>query len=206
MNLKESFRYQSFIDNLMSSAAYSIQAREHSLKTVKTHNRNAANPEAENITEDVVCPDIFYPNDEVIDFMKFLVIEKERLSTAIGNAKKSIDFDLDAAIETNKQRQRMASAIKAMLRYTPSNKTETGKDYKFNAEGNQTAYFYNVDVSTTEAFDRAESKATMKSIIAEADEISTKIDSAMINTVVDYTPPYDVNDSFDDVMAEYTGK
>lgn len=46
-------------------------------------------------------------------------------------------------------------------------------------------------------------KEAMKKIAAEADVISAKIDEAMVNAVVHYNPPYDVNDSFEDVMAEF---
>lgn len=43
-------------------------------------------------------------------------------------------------------------------------------------------------------------------MITAADKTSAEIDSAMINTVVDYTPVFDVNDSFEDVMAEFIAK
>lgn len=203
MNLKESFRYQNFLNELMDRAAESVQAKNHCLNTTKIHKRKATNPEAEDIIEEVKCSDTFYPNDEVIEFMKTLIEEKRLLSEAIGEAKAGIDFDLDAEVETNKQRQYLTHVIKCMLRYTPSINTETCKDYKFNAEGNQMPYFYNVDVVTTEAFSRPLAKETMKKIAAEADMISAKIDAAMVNAVVNYTPPYDINDSFEDVMAEF---
>lgn len=203
MNLKESFRYQKFLNELIDNAADSVQARNHCLKTTKIHKRNAANPEVEDMIEEVQCPDAFYPNDDVIEFMLSLIEEKRKLSEAIGAAKSVIDFDLDAAVESNKQRQYMARVLKCMLRYTPSTNTETCKDYKFNAEGNQMPYFYNVDVVTTEAYSRTSAKEAMKKISAEADVVSAKIDTAMINAVVDYNPPYDVNDSFEDAMAEF---
>lgn len=40
-------------------------------------------------------------------------------------------------------------------------------------------------------------------MITAADKTSAEIDSAMINTVVDYNPVFDVNDSFEDVMSEF---
>ena len=51
MNLKESFRYQKFLDGLMRSAASNLQNPYHSLKTTKVHLRHAVNPEAEDIAE-----------------------------------------------------------------------------------------------------------------------------------------------------------
>ena len=53
MNLKESFRYQNFLDMMMRAASASIQQRDHCLKVTKTHLRNKANPDASDVTETV---------------------------------------------------------------------------------------------------------------------------------------------------------
>lgn len=202
MNLKESFRYQNFLDSLMCNASVNIQSREHCFEVVKHHFKNKANPDADDMDETVENGE-FYPNDKVIAFMEWLVAEREKLTTAIGNAKMSIGFDLDSAIETNKFRQSVNSAIKGMLRYTPGKRVEQGRDYKFNVEGNQTAYVYDIEVENKDAFDRDSAKKVMRSMITKADEVSSEIDAAMINTKVDYEPRFDVNESFDDVMAEF---
>lgn len=206
MNLKESFRYQKFLENMMHSASMSIQSREHCLTTIKTHLKNKANSEAEDLTEVVECESAFTPNDDVIAFMVQLVDEREKLTTAIGRAKASVGFDIDAAVETNKFRQLLSGSVKGMLRYAPSKKTEQGRDYKFNVEGNQTPYIYDIEVVTEEAYDRTVAKKTMRDMISAADKTSAEIDAAMINTVVEYEPVYDVNESFDDVMAEFIAK
>lgn len=203
MNLKESFRYQSFLDTMMREAALSVAVKEHCLTTAKRHLRSKANPEAEDITE-LIEPEVkFYPNDDVVDFMVWLVGEREKLTKAIGNAKASIGFDVDAAVETNKFRQTVDAAIKRMIKYTDAQSTERGTDYKFNNEGNQTPYYYDIEVLYAEAYDRDNAKKIMKAMISKADKTSAEIDSAMINTTVDYTPVYDVNDSFDDIMEEF---
>lgn len=204
MNLKESFRYQTFLESMMRSASSSLSQMQHCLTITKTHNRHKANPEAEDITEVVECEGVYYPNDDVIAFMEWLVGEREKLTSAIGKAKASVGFDIDAAVETNKFRQLLNGSIKSMMRYTPSKRTEQGRDYKFNVEGNQTAYYYDIEVVTEEAYNKDNAKRVMRSMISEADKTSAEIDAAMINTVVDYTPVYDVNESFDDVMAEFT--
>ena len=53
MNLKESFRYQNFLDMMMRAASASIQQRDHCLKVTKTHLRSKANPDASDVTETV---------------------------------------------------------------------------------------------------------------------------------------------------------
>ena len=203
MNLKESFRYQNFLEKMMGCASLSIRSEAHSLKTVKTHFKSKANPDAGDLTEVVECERVFFPNDDVIAFMSWLVYEREKLTTAIEEAKASVDFNINAAIETNKFRQLLNNSVKEMLNHSASKRIEQGRDYKFNAEGNQTPYFYDVEIVKEEAYDRELAKKTMKNMISMSDKVSNDIDAAMINTVVNYEPVYDVNESFDDVMAEF---
>ena len=202
MNLKESFRYQNFLEGMLNCASSSISDREHSLKVTKRHLRNKTNADATDMEETVDCGE-FHSNDDVLDFMLYLVGERSKLTTAIGKAKASIGFDLDAAIETNKFRQTVANRVKAMLRYTASKRVERGTDYKFNVEGNQAQYYYDIEVEMTEAYDRNRAKSVVRDIMVEADKASAEIDSAMINTRVEYEPPFNVNDSFEDVMEEF---
>lgn len=204
MNLKEAFRYQKFLDGLMSNAVYSLLDRDHALKTTKTHLRNAANAEAENVTEVVVPIASFFPNDDVIRFMQSLVSEKEMLCAAIGKAKASAGFDIDAAIESNKFQRQLANAVKNMLHFQPQKVKQSGRDYKFDINGVQVPYVYDVELVTEEAFDRVKSKEAMREAVSSADKVSAEIDAALINVEVRYTPPYNVNDTFDDVMAEFT--
>lgn len=205
MNLKESFRYQNFLENMLAYAGNSLTDREHSLTITKNHLRKKANAEAEDMMETVDVGE-FFKNDDVLKFMTMLVEERRKLTNAIGKAKASIGFDLDAAIETNKFRQTVANRVKTMLRFTASKRTERGTDYKFNVEGNQTQYYYDIEVKANEAFDRSVAKDTMRKLILEADKVSAEIDSAMINTMVEYDAPFNVNDSFEDVMTDFLSK
>ena len=205
MNLKESFRYQKFLENMLAYAGNSLTDREHSLTITKNHLRKKANAEAEDMMETVDVGE-FFKNDDVLKFMTMLVEERSKLTNAIGKAKASIGFDLDAAIETNKFRQTVANRVKTMLRFTASKRTERGTDYKFNVEGNQTQYYYDIEVKANEAFDRSVAKDTMRKLILEADKVSAEIDSAMINTMVEYDAPFNVNDSFEDVVTDFLSK
>ena len=204
MNLKEAFRYQKFLDRLLSSAYSSIYNSAHCFKITKAHNLHKANPDADDRVEEVESTEPFFPNDDVIRFMTMIVSEKRKLSEAIGKAKRRSEFDIDAAIETNKFRQRTHDAIKAMLSRSVYKKTERAMDYKFNNDGVQAPYYYDVDIVATEAYDREESKKVMRSMIEEADAVSSQIDAALINIAVDYEPLYNVNESFEDIMAEFT--
>lgn len=205
MNLKESFRYQNFLGALHSSAASSLVDERHCLTTTKTHLRNKANSDAEDVTEQVDVGE-FHKNDDVLRFMLYIIEEREKLTFAISQAKASIGFDLDAAVETNKLRQTVSRNINMMLRYKGTKRTERGTDYKFNAEGNQTPYYYDIEVVTEENFNRAQAKSAAQSVITKADEVSAAIDAALINTRVDYEIPFNVNDSFDDAMADFLAR
>lgn len=202
MNLKESFRYQNFLESMLSSAGASLMLKDHCLKVTKTHLRNKVNPDAQDVVETVEV-DAFFENDVVIAFIKWLVDEREKLTKAIGAAKAGIGFDIDAAIETNKFRQTASNSIKTMLRYMPSKRTEQGRDYKFNVEGNQMPYIYDIEVVSEEAYDKNGAKAAMRALITEADKVSADIDAALINTRVEYEPVFDVNETFEDVMTEF---
>lgn len=205
MNLKESFRYQNFLNGMIIEAGTSLTTTSHCLTTTKTHLRHKVNESAADMEETVDVGE-FPANDDVLDLMLFLIGEREKLTTAIGAAKATIGFDLDAAVETNKSRQQACRNISGMLRTKASKRIERGTDYKFNAEGNQTPYYYDVEVVTTEAFDRDKAKEAVRTLISKADETSAAIDSAMINTQVEYKPPFNVNDTFEDVVAEFLAK
>ena len=202
MNLKESFRYQNFLDSLMRSAAASIMNREHCLKVTKTHHRNKANPEVQDIVEEVEV-DAYFDNDDVIRFMLWLVEQREKLTSAITRAKAAAGIDIDAAVEANKFRQTVNSAITTMLGYKPTKRIESGRDYKFNAEGNQMPYVYEVEVVSEAAYDKEKAKQTMLAVSSESDSVSAAIDAAMINTVVEYEPTFNVNESFEDVLSAF---
>ena len=202
MNLKESFRYQKFLDGLMMNAGSYLQHPYQCLETTKVHLRHAVNPEADDMTE-VVDDGEFVSSDTVLAFMAQLVDEREKLSIAIGAAKASIGFDMDAAIETNKFRQSLNGSIRKMLRFVGTKKKTTEMGYKFDINGQQVPYRYDVEVTTTERYDKEAAKTMMREVISKADETSAAIDAALINTTVAYEPPYDVNESFDDVLEAF---
>jgi len=204
MNLKESFRYQNFLEKMMASAGGSIASHEHSLKVVRRHLRNRVNPGVPDAEETVCSGEKFFANDDVLQFMLQLVEERQKLSHAIGLAKASMPFDIDSAIETNKFRQNAAQHMKRMLNHTASEeKFECGTDYKFDADGSIVKYLYDVQVETVEAFDREKAKAALRQILSEADRTSVTIDTAMTSVQVDYHPLFDVNGTFDDAMEQY---
>lgn len=206
MNLKEAFRYQRFLDGIMRAASSKMNESSQCLKTVKYHKRHDANPDAEDMTE-TVEREYPYNNDNIIALMEQLIWEREMLSQEISKAKQraedSFGLNIDTAIETNKFRQTMSSGIKRMLHFSPATHIERGTGYKFNNDGNQAPYYYEIEVATVDDYDRIRAKQTMFDVISRADRVSSEIDSAMINSEVYYFPKWNVNATFDDVLAQF---
>lgn len=119
MNLKEAFRYQNFLDRMFGAAALSIQKRDHCLTQTRKHLCSKVNPEANDFEEEVKVEEEFFANDDVIKAMLFMIGEKEKLTIAINNAKKSIGLDIDVALAVNKYRQQFNSAVAFMMRFKP---------------------------------------------------------------------------------------
>lgn len=202
MNLKESFRYQNFLDRMMRFATESMTSTSHCLEVTRTHMRSKVKADApdETITDEV---EEFVGNDDMARFMLFLIQEREILSSAIVNAKAHLPFDMDAAIDGNKFRQRAVNTINVMLRNKGRKTQSTETSFAFNAAGDQTPYRYPVEIETRELFDRAMAKKTLRELETKSDEVSAAIDAASVNAVVAYEPPFNVNDSFEDVVVAF---
>lgn len=202
MNLKEAFRYQNFLESIMSDAVLRFQKRDNFETVTKTHRYSKANPDKQDEVEQVerVYP---YTADCLLAFIEYLVDERNALSLAIGEAKASLPFDMDAATEANKFRQTAAKAVKTVLKYTPSKRTEQGRDYKFNAEGNQMVYIYDVETEVTDAYDRETAKRIARELLEKSDEVSNEIDAAKVNTEVKYRPFFSVNNTFEEMIEVF---
>lgn len=199
MNLKEAFRYQNFLNKLLSEANASIQTFDHCLKCEKRHLRA---PVEEDMTE-IVDRGIFHDNNTMISFICYVLDEKIKLSDKIAKAKATAEFDIDGAIAVNKSRQSAIAAMRLMLSAKPRKSMVRDSGFKINNEGNQTPYYYKSECVYDYDYDVVAAKDAYKRMSREADKVSTDIDSVMVNTVVDYDPPFDIGSSFDDVVEEF---
>jgi hypothetical protein len=202
MNLKESYRYANYLDNLLITAHQYLSNRGFVTTTIEEHLRSKANNEAsdEVITAQKPYDVDFTPND-VIDFAVKVIKEKESLQDAIAKAKAGTEINIDNAISMNKKKQQFVYALNNIVDIKPSEKQKQGSDYKFNfQDGNQIRYYYNVIEKTSIQFDRNDVKGLIKKISKECDEVSAKLDAIEINTAVNFEPTYDVNDKFEDVV------
>ena len=142
----------------------------------------------------------FSPND-VIDFVVKVITEKEKLSDAIAKAKNTTDINIDNAISMNKKKQVFVSVLNGIADIKPSEIKTTSKSYKFDINGEQKPYVYDVNRKTSINFDRNDVRNLIKKYLKETDEISAKLDLIEITTQVDFTPTWDVNEKFEELVG-----
>lgn len=205
MNLKEAFRYQKFLDSMMQQATNAMRNKTLCLDTEKTHYYNKADASLTDVVE-AEEKNVQYTVEDLVALGHILIAERHKLTHAINVAKANADVDIDAYVEMNKFAMRMISGYRTILSFQSGKHKERGSGYRLNGEGNQTGYVYDIDVIDTEAYDRKEIKRQLHDVSVRADEVSSQIDSAMVNTQVDYEPVYDVNETLDDIMAEFVQK
>ena len=201
MNLKESYRYANYLDTLLNTAYHYLQNKGFVTTTKQNHLRSKANSEAVDEVIDVQKPyDVEFTPNNVIDFVVKVLTEKELLAGAIGKAKASAEINIDNAISMNKKKQNFVGVLNGLVIIKASEKTTTGRAYKFNVAGDQVPYTYEVTETTSIDFNRNDVRNLMKKYLKETDDISAKLDAIEINTVVGHSPMFDVNDVFEDLV------
>lgn len=203
MNLKESYRYANYLDNLLNTAYRYLQNKGFVTSTKQNHLRSKANSEATDEIIEVQKPyDVEFTPNEVINFVVDVIAEKELLANAIAKAKAGTEINIDNAVALNKKKQAFIGVLNGIVNIKPSEKITQGTDYKFNQQdGNQIRYYYNIEETTTIDFDRNDVKSLIKKYSKECDDISAKLDSIEINTIVDHDPKFDINDTFEDLVG-----
>lgn len=201
MNLKESYRYSNYLANLLSTAYSYLQSRDFVTTTTQNHLRSKTNSEAADDTVVVKksCDVSFTPND-VINLVVKLIDEKERLAAAIAEAKRHAGIDMDNAAAMNKQKQQFVNVLNTLAGIKPKASTVSGYGYKFNQDGNQVKYCYDIEQETTIDYDRTDVRGLIKKYNKACDAVSAKLDEAMIQTQVVFDAQFDVDDSFEEAI------
>ena len=206
MNLKEAFRYQNKLGRLMEEAESILYSERNVTKVENTLLRHKVNPEAtDEVTTEPPATEYADQITQVAMFLMHLLDERTKLSKAIHQAKTAMDFDFDGEVSLNNRRQQIAAIFRRMgqIRGSELLLPDGGTGYKFNAEGNQVAYRCDLKKVTTINFDRNKVRAYAAALNREADAISARLDTLTVTTQVDYTAPFDVNDSFADILQQF---
>ena len=202
MNLKESYRYANYLDRLLITADTYLRNKGFVTTTEQSHLRSKANPDAQDEKITVQKPyDVDFKPNDIIDFVVKVINEKEKLFSSIADAKARTEINIDNAVAMNKKKQSFVNILNSIVSIKPSETQSMGKDYKFDINNEQKPYSYQIISKTSIDFDRNSVKGLIKKYNKECDEISSKLDEIEITTQVDFTPLFDVNDSFEDLVV-----
>lgn len=210
MNLKEAFRFQNKLQALMDEAQSILGSTANITKVQNTYLRKKVMPEAENETT-IDAPATEYSEQItlVAEFLLHLLSEREKLSVAIFQAKAGLNLPagLDGEVSLNSKRQEVAGLFRRMagLRSSEVLIPNGGTGYRFNNEGNQVSYRCDVKRVTTINFDRNKIRKMCGDLSKKSDEVSASLDFVLVNTQVEYSVPFDVNDTFAEAFEAFAG-
>ena len=210
MNLKEAFRFQNKLQSMMDEAQSILGSTANITKVQNTYLRKKVMTETENETT-IDAPATEYSEQItlVAEFLLHLLSEREKLSVAIFQAKAGLNLPagLDGEVGLNSKRQEVAGLFRRMagLRSSEVLIPNGGTGYRFNNEGNQVSYRCDVKRVTTINFDRNKIRKMCGDLSKKSDEVSAALDSVLVNTQVEYTVPFDVNDTFAEAFEAFAG-
>ena len=203
ITLKKAFETQNVYKSLHSDVAFFLEQRNNIMTLTETHLKSKANSNDED--EFILTPketEILVM--DAVDFMQFLTNEIGLLTEAINNAKAASSYD--SMIAANSAKRTFLNVITNMARLKPSETKTQAKAYTFNAEGNQTAYYYDKVTKFTIDYDRNAIKAIESRIRKECSDTSDKLDELLLTIKVDYTPLFVSGDTLEDAIASYVEK
>lgn len=213
MVLKEAFHAQNVLNNWISEIQSILSKKKLFTKTVEKHLKSKAYSEAEDETVEAV--NIYaqvmprksngeqLTAQELLDFAMALLSHREALSTVISDVKKNLPIDLDVSVHMADKKRTMARYLSTITSITSEENTSEAIGYKMDNEGKQTAYRYPVETVTTINFDRNKFREQQRRLMAEASEISAKVDCLMVTTEVPFESSFDFEGSLNDAVETY---
>lgn len=195
MNLKEAFQAQNKLSELMTYITRYLSDSDNVMTVTEKHLRSKALAGQPDESVDVSCKaDEGFDVGQLLGVWEELMEEKDRLGAAIGKAKAAMDFNLDAAVDGNKSRRAFLSMLQGLANRKSAHELHKGIGcgYVFNKDGNQTSYCYDIDRIMTIDYDRNKVRAMVKEMSRMVNDVSIKIDKALLQTPVDYTLKFDL--------------
>lgn len=184
-----------------------LSNKENLVVVTQEHLRSAANPDAKDEMLDATKERAFSQNvDTILAFVDAIIHEKYVLTIAINKAKAACPVDIDAETTRNSMLRNLYSALENICKIKSSERKIQGADFRFNINGEQMKYYYDVKETTTEDFDRANVKAMAKDMIKTADNVSSMLDHCMVETEVPFRPAFDVSDSVEDALNAFAAQ
>ncbi len=187
---------------MVDDAVCRLSNDDYLVSTTKLHRFSELGDGREDETEELE-PVYNVPAKTVISFISRIAREKEDLSEAIAAAKRGVTDDIDVLREVNIAIRSACRGLEYAARAKTVKKKTQEMTYRFDANGVQQPCRYSVDVTKEPAVDVDNVRTELSRLRAEADKNSEAIDLAMVTTKVAYVPIFDVNDSYDNVIADF---
>ncbi len=206
ITLKKSFEMQNYLKNLLDKALTALSYNDNITQTTQEHLRQKSYTGGENeIIVKPKRPDFTYDVMNLVDFACDVQSQIELLTVEINKAKHSLGKDYDGMIAINNQKRTLLNRLNAMAGIKPSESIKTGQAWKFNEEGNQVSYSYDIKEVVTIDFDRNAIKAIISRLRKELDDNSTAIDVMQLETLVDFESIYEIGDGLEDAVQKFLG-
>lgn len=205
MNLKEAFQAQNRLGELLTYIVRYLSDTDNVTTVTEKHLRSKALAGQQDDDVDASRKsDEGFDVGKLLDIWQQLMAERDALGNAIGKAKVAMEFNLDAAVDANKKRRTLLTTLQRMAGCKSTHEIQkgAGKGYVFNKDGNQTEYFYDIDRIVTIDYDRKRIRSLLKELAEEANQISLKIDGALLATEVDYKLPFDLSGDDSIILEE----
>lgn len=216
MNIKEAGQYANFLNDILGKAQTYSTRKEYMKKTTQTHLRSKVNPEVlDEIIEVVNTNKLDVTSDQLARLALDIIDEKMKLSMAIEKGKKKMNIDwkenderlsLDIAVAYNKQLRTLIYQLSTLKNQKAFESKGFEYGYKFNAEGNQVAYKYEVETVEDVTFDKDVINNLYKELQNKTNTISMQIDTVMLKDVIEFSPSFDILESFEEIVESIKNK
>lgn len=204
ITLKKSFELQNYLKGLYDTGLRILSFSDNYTTTVQKHMKKKVYAEAEDeVITKPKATEYSFTCIELVDFLSDIQSTMNELTLKINEAKHSHMPDFDGMIAINNSKRRLLSELERMVGTKSKTTTCTGTDYKFNGEGNQVPYTYNVEEVTTIDFDRNQIKAIIRRLRTELDEYSTAIDEMQLSSTIDFATIYEIGDKLEDAVEKF---
>lgn len=201
ITLKKSFEMQNYLTQLLNIALNILAYNENITTTKQKHLRKKSYVDAQD-EEIIVKKELELPCtiDELIAFIDILVEEMDKLTVAINNAKFFDGKYFDAMIAMNNKKRNILRRYEMMAQLKSSEKVVDGVGKKFNEAGEQVTYHYDIEQVTIIDYDRNMIKKEVERLRKELDETSDTIDRMQLQSMVDYSPRFEIGETLEDAI------
>lgn len=205
MVLKEAYRYQNYLSDLLAKAESHLGDPDNVLLIQSEHLRSKTRADAtDETTNNLNERSLQVCADDYVRFAMAVLDEKTEVSRAIDSAKYAMCADLDRSLAMNRARQKLLYTLRGMLTYKDKRERVTrGRANCFNVEGNEVSYSYDIKETTTIDFDREFVRGTFDSLSRLSDEVSINADRSMATVEVSYQPRFNINNTFEDEIMKF---